>query len=216
MRPLRLPVERGGPGCGHLPQMRPGRGRVGGHPLAPLEVAGLLGIGLLAGPSEAAPPPCDRQIVARLQLGHYGPVTGCAWSPDGSLLLSASYDHTLKVWDAATGDCLLSLSGHSRPVMGCAWSPDGQQILACFNDGSVSVFGAALAETALAEIGPRCYHLAPPHCAPTWASVDLSGRVLKHGEDAWRYVGCVLPDQDGLPHWVPLEALPPALSGQAP
>jgi hypothetical protein len=49
----------------------------------------------------------------QLQIGHSSYVSGCAWSPDGRRLLSASVDQSLKIWDAASGDCLLTLSGHS-------------------------------------------------------------------------------------------------------
>jgi WD40 repeat protein len=38
--------------------------------------------------------------------GHSGYVMGCAFSPDGKLIVSASYDRTLKVWDAETGQTL--------------------------------------------------------------------------------------------------------------
>src|SRR5262249_18488223 len=34
---------------------------------------------------------------------HHSGVTALAFSPDGALALSASYDKTLKVWDVATG-----------------------------------------------------------------------------------------------------------------
>ena len=33
-------------------------------------------------------------------------------------MLSALYDQTLKIWDAASGACLLTLSGHSHSVWG--------------------------------------------------------------------------------------------------
>ena len=40
---------------------------------------------------------------ARLTLqGHTDGVSGCAVSPDGACIVSASYDNTLKVWDAGT------------------------------------------------------------------------------------------------------------------
>ena len=30
-------------------------------------------------------------------------MTSCSFSPDGGSVVSGSYDHTLKIWDAATG-----------------------------------------------------------------------------------------------------------------
>ena len=38
---------------------------------------------------------------------------GCAVSPDGTWIVSASADHTLKIWDAATGAERATLSGHT-------------------------------------------------------------------------------------------------------
>ena len=68
---------------------------------------------------------------------------GCAWSADGTRLLSASGDHSLKVWDAATGQCLRTLSGHTAGVQGCAWSADGTRLLSASGDHSLKVWDAA-------------------------------------------------------------------------
>lgn len=54
--------------------------------------------------------------------GHVGPVWSVAWSPDGSRIGTASADHTAKVWVAATGTELLTVSGHRRPLTSIAWS----------------------------------------------------------------------------------------------
>ena len=41
---------------------------------------------------------------------------------------SASEDQTAKVWDAASGQELLTLKGHTGPVISVAWSPDGKRL----------------------------------------------------------------------------------------
>ena len=72
-----------------------------------------------------------------------GAVHGCAWSPDSSKALTASSDGTAKVWNAATGELLLTLDGHSMAVRGCAWSPDGSKVLTASDDGTANVWNAA-------------------------------------------------------------------------
>jgi WD40 repeat protein len=49
-----------------------------------------------------------------------------AFSPDGRLLATASYDGTAGLWDPATGEHLRTLTGHDGPVLGVAFSPDGR------------------------------------------------------------------------------------------
>ena len=49
-------------------------------------------------------------------------------SPDGGRLASASDDQTVKVWDAAAGKELLTMSGHSKGVESVALSPDAKRL----------------------------------------------------------------------------------------
>src|SRR6185437_1200956 len=48
----------------------------------------------------------------RTLSGHSGPVWSVAFSPDGRLLASGSYDRTIRLWSVRTGELLHSLLGH--------------------------------------------------------------------------------------------------------
>src|SRR5207248_150149 len=48
--------------------------------------------------------------------GHTGPVWGVCFSPDGKRLASASDDHTVKVWDAGTGQEVLTARVRASPA----------------------------------------------------------------------------------------------------
>jgi len=61
--------------------------------------------------------------------GHTGVVNGCAISPAGETIVSASGDQTLKVWDGRTGACLSTMYVNG-PLIACAFHPDGEHIVA--------------------------------------------------------------------------------------
>ena len=61
--------------------------------------------------------------------GHTDPVYAIAWSPDGKTLATASFDNTVRLWEAATRKEIKKYDGHSKMVLAVAFSPDGKQIL---------------------------------------------------------------------------------------
>ncbi len=55
--------------------------------------------------------------------GHNSRIWSIAFSPDGEILASGSEDHTIKIWDVVTGQCLQTLLGHTAWVCSVAFSP---------------------------------------------------------------------------------------------
>jgi WD40 repeat protein len=63
-----------------------------------------------------------------------------AFNPDGTRLASAGNDKTVTVWDAATGQEVLTLTGHASVVQSVAFSPDGQRLASASEDRTVKVW----------------------------------------------------------------------------
>ncbi|KAF4101802.1 WD repeat-containing protein 25 [Onychostoma macrolepis] len=83
-----------------------------------------------------------RHMQSRIQA-HQGPVTTLQWSPVdhlSHLLLSASMDRTLKVWDGAGGGrCLQTYSAHRGSVRDACWLACGRRLLSGSFDGRAAV-----------------------------------------------------------------------------
>jgi len=70
-------------------------------------------------------------------------VTSVMWSPDSHFALSGSSDHTLRLWEVSSGQCLRTFAGHSGSVASVSWSPDGRCALSGSMDSTVRLWEAS-------------------------------------------------------------------------
>ena len=59
---------------------------------------------------------------------------------DGTKIVSASHDRTVRVWDVVTGSCEKTLAGHSSNVYSANFNHDGTKIVSASGDRTVCVW----------------------------------------------------------------------------
>src|SRR5262249_9813131 len=77
--------------------------------------------------------------------GHGNSLWSAAFSPDGSRIVTASWDKTARIWDAASGK-EIAMRGHDNLVNSAAFSRDGSRIVTASEDNTARIWDAATAK----------------------------------------------------------------------
>lgn len=86
----------------------------------------------IVAPLPPAPPPLPTQ-----PEGHRDSVVWLAVAPDGHSIMSASTDHTIKLWDIAAKQLIRTLGVHKDMARTALFMPDGVSALTAGDDGEI-------------------------------------------------------------------------------
>ena len=129
---------------------------------------------LLAPACHAQSPAEDRLAKAFVpQPNHTSRAYSVAFSGDGRVLASGSWDGTIKLWDVASGRELRTLAGHGHGVYKAVFSPDARRLASASRDGTVKVWDAAT--------GSNTLTLAADSLAAKAVAWSPDGRLLASG-----------------------------------
>jgi WD40 repeat protein len=106
-------------------------------------------------------------------------VRSLAYSPDGKLLATGSYDTTVRIWEAASGREVRVLRGHAKPVHRVAFRPGGAQLLSAGDDERVWLWDLRTGEgQPLYGHGARVWAAGFSPDGTLLASADVHGSVV--------------------------------------
>jgi WD40 repeat protein len=81
-------------------------------------------------------------------------VVSVSFSPDGSQVLTASADHTARLWDAATGSVLIPPLRHNDSVRVASFSADGRSIVTGSHDNTARVWDLTPSDSLFSDSSP--------------------------------------------------------------
>ncbi|EXL39506.1 hypothetical protein FOCG_17883 [Fusarium oxysporum f. sp. radicis-lycopersici 26381] len=94
--------------------------------------------------------------------GHSGYVNSVVFSHDSKKVASASFDKTIRIWDAETGECERELKGHSNRVNSVVFSHDSRKVASASWDKTIRIWDA---ETS------KCKRVLEGHSNRVWSVV---------------------------------------------
>ena len=90
-----------------------------------------------------APPPCRAP----------GPGASASFAPEGGCIVTASADRTARLWDATTGQEIITLRGHEDRIWSAAFFPDGTRNITASADRTARLWDATTGQEIIALRG---------------------------------------------------------------
>jgi len=120
--------------------------------------------------------------------GHTNWIQELEYSPDGTIIATASDDYTIRLWNASTGKTVRVLTGHTAPVYEVAFSPDGRILASASEDRTVRLWDSANGSRLgrLSDRSQKMNAVAFSSDGKTLASAAADGSVRLWSEILWR------------------------------
>ncbi len=111
----------------------------------------------------------------RTLVGHTDEILALEVTPDSQWLISGSEDHTIKVWDIATGQEIYTLTGHTGSVLTLVLTSDGKQVISGSADHTIKVWSL--------ETGQEIYTLRGHQGIIPTLALSSDGKILYSGSE---------------------------------
>ncbi|MCC8948169.1 WD40 repeat domain-containing protein [Bradyrhizobium sp. Arg62] len=132
------------------------------------------------------------------RLGHQGPLSHAEFDPQGKRAVTASYDRTVKLWNAETGEELLSFR-HKEHALWAAFDRTGSKVVTSSYVGEVVVWDASTGTelnrlvghtvqvrfVMFDDAGKKVLSLADDGTVRVWA-LNGGGEILRISGNGWR------------------------------
>lgn len=118
--------------------------------------------------------------------GHTNYIMCVNFNPQSNLIVSGSFDETVRIWDVKTGRCIKTLPAHSDPVSACCFNRDGTLIASSSYDGLCRVWDTATGQCLKTLI---CDENNPPVSYVTFSPNGkyILAATLDNSLKLWRY-----------------------------